>query len=123
MEQYDWHVQTYIRHWLNDLKFGEDLMFLLISKGYLAYLRGPETGNETRLFHNIVGARGWGLKIIDKRLELYNNEPRHKFMIDVNRRMRTKPIKSVRGKLKGASLLFCLFCGVGGTGGRVGRLS
>jgi hypothetical protein len=71
----------------NDIPFGENLMFLLISKGYMAYLRNNETG-DSQIWHHFLVREGWGLKIINKRLELYNNEPRHKFMIDRNTRLR-----------------------------------
>lgn len=72
---------------INDQQFGENLMFLLISKGYMAYLRHGESGMN-QAFRNFLIREGWALKIIDKRLELYNNEPRHKFMIERNIRLR-----------------------------------
>ena len=79
---------------LNQLPFTENLMWLLISKGYMAYLRNGESGN-TMLFHRFIQRGGWGLKIIDKRLELYNNEPRHAFMIKRNKRLRDKSISYI----------------------------
>lgn len=79
---------------LNDIGFGENLMFLLISKGYMAYLRNKESGN-TRAWHNFLVREGWALKIIDKRLTLYNNEPRHKFMIERNKRLRDMSISYI----------------------------
>lgn len=78
----------------NDIPFGENLMWLLISKGYMAYLRNKETG-DTHIWNHFLIQEGWALKIIDKRLELYNNEPRHKFMIDRNKRLRDKSISFI----------------------------
>lgn len=82
------------KYQLNPLVFGRDLMWLLISKGYMAYLRGPETGNSMIWRHFLI-KEGWGLKIIDKRLQLYNNEPKHKFMIDHNTRLRKMSISYI----------------------------
>lgn len=72
---------------VNDEEFGENLMWLLISKGYMAYIREGESG-RSGLYKNLLINQNWGLKIIDKRLELYNNEPKNKFMIERNKRLR-----------------------------------
>ena len=80
---------------INDISFGENLMWLLISKGYMAYLRSNESGNR-RLYDHFISTEGWGLKIINKRLELYANEPRHKFMIERNKRLRDMSIPYIK---------------------------
>lgn len=72
---------------INEIKFGRHLMWCLISKGYFAYLRNGEKG-DNQLFRHYLIDQGWAHRIIDKRLELYNNEPRHKFMITRNKRLR-----------------------------------
>lgn len=72
---------------VSDMKFGENLMWLLISKGYIAYIREGDSGRAV-LYKNLLINQNWGLKIIDKRLELYNNEPKNKFMIERNKRLR-----------------------------------
>ncbi len=79
---------------LNDIGFGESLMFLLISKGYFAYLRNQESGN-TQVWHKFLVREGWALKIINKRLELYNGEPKHRFMIERNIRLRDMSISYI----------------------------
>jgi len=79
---------------VNDTEFGENLMWLLISKGYMAYLRNKESG-DFQVFHHFIMREGWGRRIIDKRLELYNNEPKHKFMIERNKRMRDMSISYI----------------------------
>lgn len=79
---------------INDIKFGENLMWLLISKGYMAYLRNKESG-DTRLFQHYIVRQGWGLRIIERRLAFYNNEPRHKFLIEHNRRLRDMSISYI----------------------------
>lgn len=76
---------------LNEGKFGEQLMWLLIAKGYMAYLRGKEEGNSV-IFRRLLITEGWAQRIIDKRLELYANQPRHKFMIEHTKRLKDKPI-------------------------------
>ena len=68
---------------INDSKFGEDLMWLLISKGYMCYLRNGDV-NTSQVFNYFIAKQGWGIKIIRKRLELYNDEPRHAFNIKRN---------------------------------------
>lgn len=76
---------------LNPIQFGRDFMWLIISKGYMAYLRGV-TERSSTLFRRLLIDEGWAYRIIDKRLELYKNEPRHKFMIDLNTQMRKQPV-------------------------------
>ncbi len=79
---------------LNDIGFGDSLMFLLISKGYMAYLRSAENGTS-QVWHKFLVREGWALKIINKRLELYNNEPKHMFMIKHNTRLRDQSISYI----------------------------
>jgi len=73
---------------------GHDLIWLLISKGYMAYLRGPETGSS-KVFRHLLINEGWALKIIDKRLELYAGLPKHRFMIYQNQRLRAMSISYI----------------------------
>lgn len=72
-------------------ELGQEVMWYLIAKGYMAYLRGPENGNS-QLFRHFLITEGWGQRIIDKRLELYNNEPKHRFMIEQTKRLQKMPI-------------------------------
>lgn len=78
----------------NPLVFGRDLMWLMIAKGYMAYLRG-EHGESSQIMRHWLINEGWARRIIDKRLELYKNEPRHKFMIKMNQEMAKKPVHYV----------------------------
>lgn len=75
----------------NPLEFGRNLMWLLIAKGYMAYLRGPD-GTSSLLSRRFLIDEGWAYRIIDKRLELYKDEARHRFMINLNKEMRKKPV-------------------------------
>ena len=75
----------------NEIAFGQELMWLLIAKGYFAYLRGPETGNS-KLFKFFLIDEGWAQKLLKKRLEFYNNEPRHRFMIEQTIRLQKTPV-------------------------------
>ncbi len=99
MEEYkDWHIVNVDLAELevNDIKFGEDMMWLLISKGYMAYLRDTERG-QSRVFHKLIGRDGWGLKIIEKRLSLYAEDgaAKNRFMIQHNMRMRDMSISYI----------------------------
>lgn len=76
---------------INPLEFGRNFMFLMVSKGYMAYLRGE----NVTVFRHFLISEGWGLRIIDKRLELYNNQPKHKFMIEHNKRLRKLSISYI----------------------------
>lgn len=74
-----------------EIELGRELMWYLIAKGYMAYLRGPENGN-TQLFRHFLITEGWAQRIMDKRLELYKNEPKHQFMINQTKRLQKMPI-------------------------------
>lgn len=76
---------------LNEAKFGNELIWRLIAKGYMAYLRNKESG-DSKLFRHFLIDQGWGVRIIDWRLAAYKGEARHKFMIDHNTRLRQKSI-------------------------------
>lgn len=79
---------------INPIDFGRNLMWLLISKGYMAYLRGQD-GAHSKIFRHFLINEGWGRRIIDKRLELYNGEAKHAFMIKLNKQMKDKPVHFV----------------------------
>jgi hypothetical protein len=79
---------------INDIKFGEDLMWLLISKGYMSYLRNGGAATS-QAFDFFISKQGWGLKIIEKRLELYNDEPRHAYNIKMNTQLRDMSISRI----------------------------
>jgi hypothetical protein len=87
----DVNMETYEN---NPPEFGQNLIWLLISKGYFAYLRSPDMGHPT-LFRRLLIKEGWALRIIDKRLELYDNLPKHKFMIEHNKRLRALSISYI----------------------------
>lgn len=96
LEYKGWHVIDVDMAQLqkNAISFGENLIYLLISKGYMAYLRDPVTGQRS-MFDRFIGREGWGRKIIEKRLELYNNQPEHRFLIQHNIKMREKSISYI----------------------------
>lgn len=60
--------------------FREDMMWYLVEKGYLAYIRDIELGTQNRIYNHIVLDAGWGQKIIEKRIELCGALPEHTFM-------------------------------------------
>jgi len=60
--------------------FRDDVMWYLVEKGYMAYIRDAEVGNNERIFQTfIIGAR-WGEKIIKRRIELCGKSPENTFM-------------------------------------------
>lgn len=78
----------------NPLDFGRNLMWVLIDKGYMSYLRDPENGN-TKVFRHFLINEGWAEKIFDRRLEEYNNEPKNRFRIEQITRLRKLPLHYV----------------------------
>lgn len=78
----------------NPLEFGRNLMWFLIDKGYMSYLRDPESGNATVYKHFLIN-EGWAEKIFDRRLEEYKGEPRNKFRIEQVKRLRKLPLHYV----------------------------
>jgi hypothetical protein len=60
--------------------FLEDLMWLLIPKGYFAYIRELGRTDSKRFFRNVLVKLDWGAKIINKRIELCGDDPRYTFM-------------------------------------------
>lgn len=60
--------------------FREEVMWYLVEKGYMAYIREAETGNNQRIFRMLLIDSGWGIKIIEKRIELCGKSPENMFM-------------------------------------------
>jgi len=74
--------------------FGENLMWELISKGYMAYLRSPDNGTS-QLYHKLLVREGWSLKIIEMRLKLYEGKACNRFKIEHNKKMRDQSISYI----------------------------
>lgn len=66
-------------------KFTEDLIWMLIDKGYFSYLRHDVSGGKT-LYHRLLNYGGWGKRIIEQRLKYWNNQPKHKYLIELNKK-------------------------------------
>lgn len=79
---------------INALDFGRKFMWVLIDKGYFAYLRDPENGNS-QIFRHFLINEGWAEKVFDRRLEEYKEEPRNKYKIDQIKRLRKMPLHYV----------------------------
>lgn len=60
--------------------FRDDVMWYLVEKGYMAYIRESEHGGNGRVFRSFVIDSGWGTKIIKKRIEMCGNKPENAFM-------------------------------------------
>jgi len=60
--------------------FGEGLMWLLIAAGYMAYIREEPIGSRERIFNKLIVDQGWGMRIINKRLEAWKNQAPKAYM-------------------------------------------
>ena len=60
--------------------FREDVLWYLIEKGYMSYIRDVEAGNSERIFKSFIIDQGWGTKIIEKRIELCGKSADNTFM-------------------------------------------
>jgi hypothetical protein len=60
--------------------FRDEVMWYLVGKGYMAYIREHEAGVNGNIFKSILIDAGWAAKIINKRLELCGNIPENNFM-------------------------------------------
>ena len=60
--------------------FREDVLWYLIEKGYMSYIRDIEAGNNGRIFRSFIIDQGWGTKIIEKRIELCGKSPENTFL-------------------------------------------
>lgn len=67
--------------------FREDVMWYLVDKGYMAFIRESEVGGNERIFRAFIIDAGWGLKILEKRLEIFGQKPENTYM-----RMRTEEL-------------------------------
>jgi len=56
--------------------YREDLMWYLVEKGYMQYIRNI----SENVFKNILMGAGWAVKIMKKRIELSGKDPEHTFM-------------------------------------------
>lgn len=58
-----------------------EVFWELMKSGYMHYLRIE----YPRTFKDLIINRGWDRKIIEKRLELYNDKPRYQYLIQINK--------------------------------------
>ena len=60
-------------------EISDKLMWLLIEKGYMAYAREQVGGRGETMFRQLVVDQRWGEKIINKRIEMCEDKPKHMF--------------------------------------------
>lgn len=72
--------------------FYEDLVWLLISKGYFAYLREPDVRGE-EVYKAILFNGGWAKKIIDRRIKYWEADGamKNRFNLELNKKVRDLP--------------------------------
>ena len=61
-------------------KFGEELMWSLIERGYMAWIREHPQGGNERIFNRLVLANGWGQRILDKRMKDWEKRVDRRFL-------------------------------------------
>jgi len=88
---FDVDMETYEK---NPIDFGRNLMWILIDKGYMSYLRDPENGTGM-IYKRFLVQEGWAERILDRRLEEYKNEPRNLYRIKEITRLRKLPLHYV----------------------------
>jgi len=80
----------------NPIEFGRNLMWVLIDKGYMQYLRDPESPNSNgKIYKHFLINEGWAEKILDRRLEEYKGEPRNNYRIREVQKLRKLPLHYV----------------------------
>jgi len=75
--------------------FREDVMWFLVSRGYLSYIRDAEVGSHGRIFRSFVVSGGWGAKIMKKRLEIYGTLPEYTYLRLKTEEFLTLPIPKI----------------------------
>ena len=60
--------------------FREDVLWFLVARGYMGYIRESEMGGNERVFRAFIIDAGWGLRIMEKRLELYGNSAEYNYL-------------------------------------------
>jgi hypothetical protein len=64
----------------------DDLIWELMRSGYMIWIRN----NFPRQFKQLIVDGNFGLKIINERLRIWNNEPRFKFLVEINEAAKTQ---------------------------------
>lgn len=75
----DWRV-VYITTYDDMVEKKEEVIWELMKGGYLRWIRL----NFPRQFQDFIIMHGFGRKIIEKRLKIWNNKPKYKFLIADN---------------------------------------
>lgn len=70
--------------------FTDELIWDLVAKGYFSYLRQARIG-AYRTYRSLLFDFGWAQKIIQRRLEAWGDEPRHRYKIEQNKFVLTQP--------------------------------
>jgi hypothetical protein len=68
---------------MEQLAFGDTLMFKLIEFGYMEYIKNHPDGGRGRIFRILIIKQNWGRRIIEKRLAYWKNKPTRKYLYDI----------------------------------------
>lgn len=79
--------KVYIAHTDNMMEKKDEVLWALMQGGYMGWLR-TEYGRD---FRNLVIMREFGKKIINKRLEMWDNKARYMYLIEYNNAALAQP--------------------------------
>lgn len=82
-----WRV-VYITTYDNLLEKKDDVIWALMRGGYMKYIRTT----YPRAFKELITFQEFGKKIINKRLEIWNNQPCYRYLIEDNEDAKLNPV-------------------------------
>jgi hypothetical protein len=68
-------------------EFGIMLMMELIQAGFFRFIRHSPAGDNERIYKELLIKHGWGMKILNTRLEVWENQPTRKFLYDFTKEL------------------------------------
>lgn len=86
-QAYPDHRRIYIAHSDNMLEKKDDVLWALMQSGYMHWLRTE----YNRDFRNFVIMQEFGKKIINKRLEIWADQAKYRYLVNYNKSALTQP--------------------------------
>lgn len=87
VQAYPGFRKVYIAHTDSMIEKKDEVLWALMQGGYMSWLRTE----YARDFRNLMTMREFGKKIINKRLEIWDNKERYKYLIDYNNAALNQP--------------------------------
>lgn len=79
--------KVYIAHTDNMMEKKDEVLWALMQGGYMSWIRT----NYPRDFKNLVTMQEFGKKIINRRLEIWNDQASYRYLIDYNKAALRQP--------------------------------